>query len=525
MSLFNGLVNMRLPEGNRIGSFKYFGGSYQDNGSGVLLFDSSSRILWQRLSDIPGIEISYKTGNGQVSTTTRSKDESECSIVLKDAAGSIFGMFVVMGPLAYSFHYYFHSDLLGSLVSISNSSGKLIESRIYDAWGRRRNPSDWEDYRNVPALNYSLRGYTFQEEMPEFGLVNLNGRLYDPLLGRMLSPDPYVQEPGMTQSYNRYSYCLNNPLKYTDTNGEFWHLIIGAVIGGIVNWGTHGAEFSWKGLAHFGIGAVSGALSAGIGSGISGVMGASINSGITFGEAFMSSSALLSAAQGGFIRGFASGAGAGFAGGLVSGTSSGLMDGDSLGKSLSKGLLGGLIGGASEGVIGGIISGIVAAKGDRNFWHGGTIELDVSMDLPQLYQDDYSLDCRRVSCQSYDEYYNGSSASIEELRADFPTVQNNPVELKDMYLSRKLSINQYIPDPELDKAGIAKEIGEFLKQNKGVSYEMKLDDINAHATAILRVRVYDNGRISVYLMNPGRGGVKVIRNFKKLSKFWWIKKF
>ena len=502
--------------------------------------DASSRILWQRLSDIPGIEISYKTGNGQVSTTTRSKDESECIIVLKDADGkqlhrndyklnpvwgnvisrteklnglsksesyyydqldrltavinysamvtsyddlgnitqkndvgkylyesdrthavtgiegptdlmfskpdqivkytefnkvsairggdyemrfsygpdeqriksdlfqnstlirtiyygegyerevgkngavtnrtyldadgSIFGMFVVMGGSAFTFHYYFHSDLLGSLVSISNSSGKIIESRSYDAWGRRRNPSDWEDYTNVPALKYSLRGYTFQEEMPEFGLVNLNGRLYDPLLGRMLSPDPYVQEPGMTQSYNRYSYCLNNPLKYTDTNGEFWHLIIGAVIGGIVNWGTHGAEFSWKGLAHFGIGAVSGALSAGIGSGISGVMGASINSGITFGKAFMSSSALLSTLKGGFVMGMASGAGSGFAGGLVSGTGSSLINGNSLGKSLSKGLLGGLIGGASAGVVEGFIAGFKSVLKGREFWDGSKIE-------------------------------------------------------------------------------------------------------------------------------------------------------
>jgi RHS repeat-associated protein len=51
------------------------------------------------------------------------------------------------------------------------------------------------------------------------GLINMNGRMYDPLLGRMLSPDNYVQSPGFTQSYNRYSYCLNNPLKYTDPTG------------------------------------------------------------------------------------------------------------------------------------------------------------------------------------------------------------------------------------------------------------------------------------------------------------------
>jgi len=56
--------------------------------------------------------------------------------------------------------------------------------------------------------------------LPEFGLINMNGRLYDPVLGRMLSPDNYVQMPDNTQNFNRYSYVLNNPLKYTDPSGN-----------------------------------------------------------------------------------------------------------------------------------------------------------------------------------------------------------------------------------------------------------------------------------------------------------------
>lgn len=49
----------------------------------------------------------------------------------------------------------------------------------------------------------------------------MNARLYDPVIGRFLSPDPQLQEPYSSQNYNRYSYCLNNPLKYNDPNGEF----------------------------------------------------------------------------------------------------------------------------------------------------------------------------------------------------------------------------------------------------------------------------------------------------------------
>ena len=71
-----------------------------------------------------------------------------------------------------------------------------------------------------PAL-FLGRGYTGHEHLAWFGLVNMNARLYDPLLGRFLSPDPYVQMPDFTQNFNRYSYCLNNPLVYVDETGEF----------------------------------------------------------------------------------------------------------------------------------------------------------------------------------------------------------------------------------------------------------------------------------------------------------------
>ena len=63
------------------------------------------------------------------------------------------------------------------------------------------------------------RGYTGHEHLDAFGLINMNGRVYDPYIGRFLSPDPLVQQPGNLQNYNRYSYVLNNPLKYTDPSG------------------------------------------------------------------------------------------------------------------------------------------------------------------------------------------------------------------------------------------------------------------------------------------------------------------
>jgi|GEM_PF-4727861 len=62
-------------------------------------------------------------------------------------------------------------------------------------------------------------GFTGYEHLDDFSLINMNGRMYDPILSMFLSPDPFIQSPETTQNYNRYAYVLNNPLKYTDPTG------------------------------------------------------------------------------------------------------------------------------------------------------------------------------------------------------------------------------------------------------------------------------------------------------------------
>ncbi len=64
------------------------------------------------------------------------------------------------------------------------------------------------------------RGYTGHEHLYAFGLINMNGRVYDPLMSSFLSPDNFIQCPDNSQNFNRYAYCLNNPLRYTDPSGE-----------------------------------------------------------------------------------------------------------------------------------------------------------------------------------------------------------------------------------------------------------------------------------------------------------------
>ena len=114
--------------------------------------------------------------------------------------------------------YYAGTDHLGSIIALYRNDGSVKEHYSFDAWGRRRNPADWS-YNNVPAPALTERGFTGHEHLDKFGLINMNGRLYDPVLGRFLNADPVIQFPGFTQSYNSYSYVMNNPLRFTDPTG------------------------------------------------------------------------------------------------------------------------------------------------------------------------------------------------------------------------------------------------------------------------------------------------------------------
>ncbi|MCX6153842.1 MAG: RHS repeat-associated core domain-containing protein, partial [Candidatus Kapabacteria bacterium] len=120
--------------------------------------------------------------------------------------------------------YYVQTDRQGSIVGLQKvqENGTTTEAArfSYDAWGRMRNPIDWSDYTVTTTLDIIPRGYTGHEHLTDFALINMNGRLYDPALGRFLSTDNYVQSPDNPQNYNRYTYCLNNPLKYTDPSGN-----------------------------------------------------------------------------------------------------------------------------------------------------------------------------------------------------------------------------------------------------------------------------------------------------------------
>ncbi len=138
---------------------------------------------------------------------------------------------------------YVQTDHLGSPVIITNAAGNVLEEYSFDAWGRRRNPADWNDYSTGISNTYMIRGYTGHENLDEVGIINMNGRIYDPVLGRFLQPDKFVQAPQYLQNYNRYSYVMNNPLKYKDPSGNIIGIVLGLLRGVGNAIGSGGLEF------------------------------------------------------------------------------------------------------------------------------------------------------------------------------------------------------------------------------------------------------------------------------------------
>jgi RHS repeat-associated protein len=237
-----------------------------------------------------------------------------------------------------------------------------------------------------------LSGYTEHKHLDEFALINMfsedfdfvsisetkslaelipiatvwsvsgNGRIYDPVLGRMLSPDNYVQSPYNSQSYNRYSYVMNNPLKYTDPSGDMWYVTaIGAAVSGVIGnyQGIRIAQNQGRNMrGQFRYGIIGGSIASNAalaGSMVgSGVAGAAANIGLK-----------------GAAAGAVAGAAGGLAGGLIQGTGMSLLQGNTIGESLLAGAksagIGALIGGSVGGICGAVSTKIQAMRDARSF--------------------------------------------------------------------------------------------------------------------------------------------------------------
>ena len=133
---------------------------------------------------------------------------------------------------------YYLTDHLGSVDTVVTGSSIASPERLsYDAWGVRR-LSDWTTGTVTTTIRH---GFTDHEMLDGLGLVHMNGRIYNPALGRFLSADPINQDIYNTQTYNAYSYVLNNPLSYKDPTG----MATEAAASQSSFWSTISSAWSW----------------------------------------------------------------------------------------------------------------------------------------------------------------------------------------------------------------------------------------------------------------------------------------
>jgi RHS repeat-associated protein len=224
---------------------------------------------------------------------------------------------------------YYHRDHLGSAVMITSDTGAVIARYSFDAWGKRRN-ANWGSTLTDTAKLSVDRGFTGHEHYDLFELVDMNGRIYDPVLGRFTSADPFIQDMMNLQAFNRYSYCINNPLSFTDPDGylfkKLWKGIkkVAKSVGKFV-------KKNWKPLVTIAVGAVVGTLTAGAGFGV-----------------------MLSAAASGF----------------ASNVTSTLLSGGNLGDALKAGIKGAVISGISAGATFGVDRIFASSPIQRIISHG-----------------------------------------------------------------------------------------------------------------------------------------------------------
>ncbi len=255
-------------------------------------------------------------------------------------------------------------DHLGSWTTITDYDGSLEQELSFDAWGNLRDPETWSgEFDETPLLD---RGFTGHEHLYDFGLINMNGRMYDPVMSSFLSVDNYVQQPDNSQNFNRYAYCLNNPLKYTDPSGELFgidDIMFCMIVSGISSVLINGVVNSCAGRNFYdgSYGAFMGGITA---TAMGGVMGGAVSKLVGVGG-FV---------PGGIVQG-TSGLFGGYAGDAVGAW----CNGGSLRDCMTAGIVGGAIGLGTGFVLGGIQGGIYAKMNGGNFWTGdGTITISFS---------------------------------------------------------------------------------------------------------------------------------------------------
>ncbi len=187
----------------------------QQNGETTTLkYDSFNRLVEKSTKD----QTIYYISKEYEYIKTKDQIQTRHNILHRDNIVAVHTKTLINDKKQVDTTQYIHTDALNSTDTVTNSKGKVVLRQRYTPYGAIRdtyNPNQLYPYT-------TLRGYTGHRHHYKHNLINMNGRTYDPTISRFTSPDPYIQDPTNSQSFNRYAYLMNNPLKYTDPTGYCW---------------------------------------------------------------------------------------------------------------------------------------------------------------------------------------------------------------------------------------------------------------------------------------------------------------
>lgn len=210
--------NMISDSSGRSITFDFFNRPIQVAKTGAtasFIYDSADMLVKQTLVNASTTTTTLYIGELYEKVTTGSMTEHNHYILAEGEKVAIF----TKRSDSTSNTYYMHKDHLGSTDVITDQAGGITDNLSYDPFGMRRNASTWLDQAGL-TCQVTDYGYTGHLHLDDFGLIHMKSRIYDPKLGKFLSPDPVIQNVADMQMINRYSYCTNNPLKYIDPTGN-----------------------------------------------------------------------------------------------------------------------------------------------------------------------------------------------------------------------------------------------------------------------------------------------------------------
>ena len=180
---------------------------------------------------VDGVKHEYITQGGNV-TLERWNDGEEKSLeFIYDNGGAPHSVIYSRGNEVDTYYYILNQQ--GDVIRIVDTSGKTVAEYTYNGWGEILNVSNAKD-SEIGTLNpIRYRGYYYDSEL---NMYYLQSRYYDPVMKRMIaSDDESLTSDATLNNNNLFAYCDNNPVNRADTEGNFWHILVGATLGAATN--------------------------------------------------------------------------------------------------------------------------------------------------------------------------------------------------------------------------------------------------------------------------------------------------